>query len=37
MIAVDPNVLVRYVTSDDAEQARKDMALLISELHILSP
>lgn len=31
MIAVDTNVLVRYVTNDDAEQARCAVALLGSE------
>ncbi len=31
MIAVDTNVLVRYVTNDDAEQARRALALLGGE------
>jgi predicted nucleic acid-binding protein len=35
MIAVDTNVLLRYVTSDDPEQARKAVALLAQEEIVL--
>lgn len=35
MIAVDTNVLVRYVTNDDPEQARKAVALLSQEETVL--
>jgi len=40
MIAVDTNVLVRYLTNDDAEQARKAVAVLggpDSVLGVLGP
>jgi len=35
MIAVDTNVLVRYLTNDDAEQARKAVAVLAGADRIL--
>ena len=37
MIAVDTNVLVRYLTNDDAEQARQAMAVLAGPDVILLP
>jgi predicted nucleic-acid-binding protein len=37
MIAVDTNVLVRYLTNDDAEQAQKAVAVLASAERILVP
>jgi predicted nucleic-acid-binding protein len=37
MIAVDTNVLVRYLTNDDPEQARRAMAVLAEADAILVP
>ena len=37
MIAVDTNVLVRYLTNDDAEQARKAVAVLGGPDSVLLP